>query len=36
MEIASIFDPLGNAVHTAVWDMVGKTSLITGAKSSAA
>ena len=32
MEIASIFDPLGNAVHTALsWDMVGEDVLITGA-----
>lgn len=31
-EIASIFDPLGNAVHTALsFDMVGKNVLITGA-----
>nr|WP_246789216.1 L-threonine 3-dehydrogenase [Akkermansia glycaniphila] len=32
MEIASIFDPLGNAVHTALsWDLVGEDVLITGA-----
>ena len=32
MEIATIFDPLGNAVHTALsWDMVGEDVLITGA-----
>lgn len=31
-EIASIFDPLGNSVHTALsWDLVGKDILITGA-----
>lgn len=31
-EIASIFDPLGNAVHTALsYDLVGKDVLITGA-----
>lgn len=31
-EIASIFDPLGNAVHTALsYDLVGKNVLITGA-----
>lgn len=31
-EIASIFDPLGNAVHTALsFDLVGKNVLITGA-----
>ena len=29
MEIASIFDPLGNAVHTALsWDMVGEDCLL--------
>lgn len=32
MEVASIFDPLGNAVHTALsWDLVGEDVLITGA-----
>lgn len=32
MEIASLFDPLGNAVHTALsWDLVGEDVLITGA-----
>lgn len=31
-DIVSIFDPLGNAVHTALsWDMVGEDVLITGA-----
>ena len=31
-EIAAIFDPLGNAVHTAlVFDLVGEDVLITGA-----
>lgn len=31
-DIISIFDPLGNAVHTALsWDMVGEDILITGA-----
>ncbi len=32
LDIASIFDPFGNAVHTALqWDMVGEDVLITGA-----
>lgn len=32
MEVASIFDPLGNAVHTALsWDLIGEDVLITGA-----
>ncbi len=32
LDIAAIFDPFGNAVHTALqWDMVGEDVLITGA-----
>jgi len=32
LDVASIFDPFGNAVHTALqWDMVGEDVLITGA-----
>lgn len=32
LDIASLFDPLGNAVHTALqWDMLGEDVLITGA-----
>ena len=32
LDIASIFDPFGNAVHTALqWDLVGEDVLITGA-----
>ncbi len=32
LEIASIFDPFGNAVHTALqWDLLGEDVLITGA-----
>ena len=32
LDIASIFDPFGNATHTALqWDMVGEDVLITGA-----
>jgi threonine 3-dehydrogenase len=32
LEVASIFDPLGNAVHTALqWDLLGEDVLITGA-----
>ncbi len=32
LDVASLFDPLGNAVHTALqWDMLGEDVLITGA-----
>ncbi len=32
LDVASIFDPLGNAVHTALqWDLLGEDVLITGA-----
>ena len=32
LDIAAIFDPYGNATHTALqWDMVGEDVLITGA-----
>jgi threonine 3-dehydrogenase len=32
LDVASIFDPFGNAVHTALqWDMVGEDVLVTGA-----
>lgn len=32
LEVAAIFDPLGNAVHTALqWDLLGEDVLITGA-----
>lgn len=32
LDIASLFDPLGNAVHTALqWDLLGEDVLITGA-----
>lgn len=32
LEVASLFDPLGNAVHTALqWDLLGEDVLITGA-----
>ncbi|MFT3786934.1 MAG: FAD-dependent monooxygenase [Tepidisphaeraceae bacterium] len=32
LDLASIFDPFGNAVHTALqWDLLGEDVLITGA-----